>query len=1715
MTKISTYVVDEKVTALDKWIGSDANMQNRTKNFTPKKLAAYFNEDQVINIGTPLQYKYYTLDPLEARPNGTLTFETEIGPTVNFSSITTFLLSKYTTKQNIVSDFLNFLDGSKVLLFKSSDINSFGFYRISSLEPYEPDPNFFVVTVSYETGNGALEEDEDYMISLVSLAGDFIPTKTSELINDGDDGVNPFISELDIDRTEWDAAYEGKINSAEVTGDTTKTLTLTKQDGSTIEASWTDKGLDLELTTTGTSGVATLVDSVLNIPDYTIDTSEFVHIEGDEFIYNTKKFYQTDSIVSQLEFNNTRSIDGLASIEMVNTDGASSIDVINSGAGEGVNILNSGEGYGQIITNQDAGFGLLVNNDGSGTSGIGGGIKIIGTSYAPSFTISNSAQGDAIFVNSIGTSSGTPINLQQDGVTNFQVSKLGDVTANKLIKSGGTSSQYLMADGSVSTGPILTGYVPYTGATQDVNLGIYQLKADSLAVSTTSTETVGVGDIVWNAIDGTFDMGLIGGVTLQAGQELHIYGKATEVISNGQAVMFAGVQGDHILISKADAATINSNPEYLIGVATQDFATNDFGYVTVFGNVRGLDTTAYTLGSVLYYNSESTTDGLLTETMPTAPNAKIIVAAVVRVHATQGILLVRPHVMPKLKDIQDVYAPSPSSDNGLFWNSSTLRYENNSIIGALGYTPYNATNPSNYITLGSISSTATGLTYTDTTGVFSLTSGYVIPTTIEESNWNDAYSNRITSASTPLSISSNAISISQAGTSTNGYLTSTDWNTFNNKQVAGNYITSLTGEATASGPGAASVTLNNASVTAKILSGVNITGGTILDTDTMLTAFGKLQNQINSLIGGSIYQGVWNANTNTPTLTSSVGTDGNYYIVNVAGSTDLNGVTDWKVGDWAIFHGGTWQKVDNTDAVSSVNGFTGAVSLTTDNIPEGTTNLYFTDARVSTNTDVAANTASRHNPVTISTSGSINGLNIDVSQQLSISSASSTQNGALSSTDWNTFNNKQSALNGTGFVKISGTTISYDNNTYALDSSVVKLTGNQSIAGWKTFTEGLTLWDNPGNNTLDFYVGGVNVGNLMINSSFFQLTSKSSNGYLFKNSSLSNLLSINDSGTSVFSGSVTAASIAKTGGTSSQFLKADGSVDSTSYQPLLTNPITGSTLLSGNTGDGYVPRASGSTTLTNSNIYDNGTSVGIGTASPLSLSGTNLSIVSAGNVRLQLDSTNDYRIISNTSGDFSIQDSTNSSDKLTITGTGEVRFRNNSAETMRITSGGNVGIGKTSPSEKLDINGNLKLSASDSRIKSGDAVGRGIYSNSDVTSYIITNGSSNPSFPYNIDIVSGSGTSSGNITFYTATNERMRITSGGNVGIGTPSPAAKLDIYNNTAFSLASLVTASDSRVAFRIKGRNTATNTLAVSSNNTTDYILQVVNSDGTSSGNILLNSYGGNVGIGTTSPSTKLHVVGASEVFRLGTTTSTNYFTFFNSAGTQIGDIGYDGRATNTMAIWNNANGGMIFGANAAERIRITSGGFTKISNSGSYRGVSSEYHEIVSNVATQNAIIITNSSATNPYGPWINFSNSSLSGTSTYFLAGSNTAGDKFFIWSNGSIVNATGSYGTISDIKYKENIIDATSKLDDILQLKVRNFNFIGEESKQIGFIAQEFEEVFPNMIDISTERNEDGEEGETYKSIKTSVLTPILVKAMQELAEQVKDLKAEIELLKAK
>lgn len=119
-----------------------------------------------------------------------------------------------------------------------------------------------------------------------------------------------------------------------------------------------------------------------------------------------------------------------------------------------------------------------------------------------------------------------------------------------------------------------------------------------------------------------------------------------------------------------------------------------------------------------------------------------------------------------------------------------------------------------------------------------------------------------------------------------------------------------------------------------------------------------LKDLITNLPSSLVPQGNWDADTNTPNITGTT-TTGYFWIVSVDGSTDIGGITDWKVNDWVIKTDAGWAKVDNTDKVDSVNGETGDVVLDTDDIDEGSTNLYYTEARVSANTDVSANTTHR------------------------------------------------------------------------------------------------------------------------------------------------------------------------------------------------------------------------------------------------------------------------------------------------------------------------------------------------------------------------------------------------------------------------------------------------------------------------------------------------------------------------------------------------------------------------------------------------------------------------------------------------------------------------------------------------------------------------------------------------------------------------------------
>jgi len=185
-----------------------------------------------------------------------------------------------------------------------------------------------------------------------------------------------------------------------------------------------------------------------------------------------------------------------------------------------------------------------------------------------------------------------------------------------------------------------------------------------------------------------------------------------------------------------------------------------------------------------------------------------------------------------------------------------------------------------------------------------------------------------------------------ASTSDNGFMSSVDKTKLDgiaNGATANDTDANLRARSSHTGTQPASTISDFNSVTdSRIAASRDIAnGGASLGADSKL----RVDQIPPALLGAANYQGTWNATTNSPSIVSSTGTKGHYYVVATAGGSTIDTESDWKIGDWIIFNGSIWQKVDNTDAVITVNGFIGAVILKTLHIAEDT-NLYFTTARV-------------------------------------------------------------------------------------------------------------------------------------------------------------------------------------------------------------------------------------------------------------------------------------------------------------------------------------------------------------------------------------------------------------------------------------------------------------------------------------------------------------------------------------------------------------------------------------------------------------------------------------------------------------------------------------------------------------------------------------------------------------------------------------------------
>ena len=183
MGKISQYTNDTEVVGSDRWIGTDSQSSNSTKNFTAQKVANFLNDQNRID-NPDLHYKFQNKTALDTRDSGTISFENSLGSSVPFSSVSTFMLSERLlgNSSDVSSFYTNPLIGATVMISNGSNVSQFGIYKWDSSVQNVLEPTFYDIGLTYATGNGNLVEDNNYIVSILSYGatGDknFVFTQT-------------------------------------------------------------------------------------------------------------------------------------------------------------------------------------------------------------------------------------------------------------------------------------------------------------------------------------------------------------------------------------------------------------------------------------------------------------------------------------------------------------------------------------------------------------------------------------------------------------------------------------------------------------------------------------------------------------------------------------------------------------------------------------------------------------------------------------------------------------------------------------------------------------------------------------------------------------------------------------------------------------------------------------------------------------------------------------------------------------------------------------------------------------------------------------------------------------------------------------------------------------------------------------------------------------------------------------------------------------------------------------------------------------------------------------------------------------------------------------------------------------------------------------------------------------------------------------------------
>ena len=518
----------------------------------------------------------------------------------------------------------------------------------------------------------------------------------------------------------------------------------------------------------------------------------------------------------------------------------------------------------------------------------------------------------------------------------------------------------------------------------------------------------------------------------------------------------------------------------------------------------------------------------------------------------------------------------------------------------------------------------------------------------------------------------------------------------------------------------------------------------------------------------------------------------------------------------------------------------------------------------------------------------------------------------------------------------------------------------------------------------------------------------------------------------------------------------------------------------------------------------NAGNVGIGTSSPgykLDVNGTfGLGTGQTGNIGVfgaNSATADTYFRIRNTAGGFDIG-TASAGHYLYGQGSLPLQFFTNATERMRITSAGDVGIGITSPNYPLNIySSSAHIAIQNATTGAGTADGsRFQLSGNDL---LIVN------------------REAASIQLYTSDTERARITAAGDVGIGTNSPQAKLELYSGADANFGQKIyhtsTALGTNRFPQLEFSQTPTgqgyeNKVILRQQNSSygNYPSLAFITNAASAGEntrVFLDGYTGFVGIGTTAPASNLEISGNGELLRFDGSSGQDRSVYFRNVGSgKTAKILTDG----TLALETNAATSITFATNSSERARILSGGEFLVGTTTTPVASYNCFSESGADVQ----LILQRTGGADGYG--------GIGAQEAYALVvyqgSSGTLTQRFYVTQAGATYNTTGTYGTISDIKIKENIQDSRGYLDDLCKVRIVKYSLKADAKSvpdKLGVIAQELEQIFPNMI----EEQPDVVNGKevldtTTKTVKYSVFVPMLIKAMQEQQAIIGSLKARLD-----